>query len=114
MRISDWSSDVCSSDLIENQTITLSNYDDKTFAKAVEAVTQSGDKDREKTMDFADITSENQVTAAKIAQDNRSEKRRAGKVCVGKIRSSGSQYIYKTNEQTIQKKSYKKKLTKKT
>src|SRR3546814_2810072 len=65
MRISDWSSDVCSSDLVDPQ---LTLYPE--FARA-------------KAKNVADLTE---------AGENRSEERRVGKECVSTCRSRWSPY----------------------
>src|SRR3546814_8996498 len=80
MRISDWSSDVCSSDLgiqvVQNQELPLSTL---SFDSPARSLANSG-------ADYALIVLETTQAAS------RSEERRVGKECVSTCRSRWSQY----------------------
>src|SRR3546814_9860362 len=84
MRISDWSSDVCSSDLLFN------DYD--TFLPE----NPSGTSDRKLApflTNAAEIEKRKQVRRSGLElRNHRSEERRVGKECVSKCRSRWSQY----------------------
>src|SRR3546814_13757307 len=107
MRISDWSSDVCSSDLIDERLVDrrrLAEIDavEIDADAAVEAdvaarCTDAADHDRRaeaRTLgnhDVGDIGSE----VAYVSRPGRSEERRVGKECVRTCRSRWSRYHYK-------------------
>src|SRR3546814_7686819 len=75
MRISDWSSDVCSSDLDRGHyTVYLPAYDDARLLKEL--------------MRFPDMQWQ-------VFSKHRSEERRVGKECVSTCRSRWSPYNYK-------------------
>src|SRR3546814_16053850 len=97
MRISDWSSDVCSSDLVLAQAIVNEGLKSVTAGidpmdikrgidKAVEAVTQEIKKNAVPCKDRKAIAQVGTV---------RSEERRVGKACVRTCRSRRSPYYYK-------------------
>src|SRR3546814_11527061 len=71
MRISDWSSDVCSSDLAQLQLLGRPEQPD------------------------ADVGSQDQHRAAERREGQRSEERRVGKECVSTCSSRWSPYHYK-------------------
>src|SRR3546814_3398193 len=77
MRISDWSSDVCSSDL---PSIKLTNHQ----LRLIALVTNSGK--------FLDEASKDLSRTALVRISCRSEERRVGKECVSTCRSRWSRY----------------------
>src|SRR3546814_1081451 len=88
MRISDWSSDVCSSDLLDHAfgqrivrlTVFPGTVDDLVFD--VGDVAHVGQV----------ITAETQPAGHQVESDHRSEERRVGKECVSTCRSRWSPY----------------------
>src|SRR3546814_15191750 len=83
MRISDWSSDVCSSDLVQIAMVELAQHPHR--PDGAEAASDIGP---EVGRDIAgDVGAE--------AVDIRSEERRVGKECVSTCRSRWSPYHYK-------------------
>src|SRR3546814_16335565 len=99
MRISDWSSDVCSSDLITMLTCLRGTgmpiSDIRRYAELVRA----GDGNEEARL--ALLTAHRQRVLAQLAEvtehlgaieGKRSEERRVGKECVSKCRARGSPY----------------------
>src|SRR3546814_4414058 len=82
MRISDWSSDVCSSDLISENTASKTEPD----TSAVTEKTQSTWKD------WKSWSSHFVTKATEIKNKARSEERRVGKECVSTCRSRWSPY----------------------
>src|SRR3546814_11363782 len=96
MRISDWSSDVCSSDLLEHWSLwpvraSLLTGPPKSGRSHLGRIFQhwsSGD-----VIDDADLADEQMIFHAwNRAQGLRSEERRVGKECVRTCRSRGSQH----------------------
>src|SRR3546814_3223879 len=82
MRISDWSSDVCSSDLLVDLTIEAKK---KTTAEAInEAMVKAAKGNRLKGI-LA-------VSDEPLVSSDRSEERRVGKECVSTCRSRWSPY----------------------
>src|SRR3546814_2558513 len=80
MRISDWSSDVCSSDLAENTPLTA---EDVVFTfQSIADPAFKGDPALAQLMQGVVVT----------ARDARSEERRVGKECVSTCRSRWSPY----------------------
>src|SRR3546814_16478384 len=95
MRISDWSSDVCSSDLLEAEIrvdygMGLGHDPASAMVLGIQAH-QSGFVSRE-------FVQENFEGITNVAQ--RSEERRVGKECVSTCRSRWSQYHKKTKKNT--------------
>src|SRR3546814_12227355 len=96
MRISDWSSDVCSSDLALRRINDL-------VAAAIEEVLIAGRRDRSISVG-GDPRSEADSILAMLqgaqlmARVTRSEERRVGKACVSTCRSRWSQYNYKKQQ----------------
>src|SRR3546814_12090984 len=87
MRISDWSSDVCSSDLLDTKDFQFlyAEGDDLVFM----------DKDSFEQINIGkDVVGE----AHEFLQDGRSEERRVGKECVSTCRSRWAPYHYKKIE----------------
>src|SRR3546814_17379790 len=89
MRISDWSSDVCSSDLVAGFGRTPRSNP----ATYTGAFTQIRDW-------FAGLP-ESQARGYKPGRFSRSEERRVGKVCVSTCSSRWSPYHYKKQKPTI-------------
>src|SRR3546814_13471664 len=91
MRISDWSSDVCSSDLVE-----LLDGDEKTLRRIEKALRRAGAADgesRPKIFQALDLEFEQEPAAQpEDASPARSEERRVGKECVSTCRSRWSPY----------------------
>src|SRR3546814_10874594 len=81
MRISDWSSDVCSSDLRQMRDLPVGRAAGEGILAAFEAEQQS---DRARRHDGADVHP--------VADGVRSEERRVGKECVSTCRSRWSPY----------------------
>src|SRR3546814_12873925 len=101
MRISDWSSDVCSSDLgggtgLYDTTLAAfrsaqKDYDPDYFNAVV--LLSDGANDDPGSMRQADLLK----ALRDEADPERSEERRVGKECVSTCRSRWSQYHYKNN-----------------
>src|SRR3546814_14432770 len=97
MRISDWSSDVCSSDLEEDARL-LSFLDegfDAIVATSPQFMTALGIKtDYDKLNDYTDAQNQRVLAMeeAQLAEMKRSEERRVGKECVSTCRSRWSPY----------------------
>src|SRR3546814_12588295 len=96
MRISDWSSDVCSSDLIEQAHQDMeaaqrqqdyARMSEIQYGKLPELEKQIAAAQAAETQDFKLL--QDKVTAEEIAEV-RSEERRVGKECVGTCRSRWS------------------------
>src|SRR3546814_5249936 len=86
MRISDWSSDVCSSDLEEIKPGTVKPFDDASVQSELTELYQN----REKQKHFEEFSDK---------LDQRSEERRVGKECVSTCRSRWSPYHKNKNLQ---------------
>src|SRR3546814_13252579 len=97
MRISDWSSDVCSSDLIERKNIVA---DDLAMFMAL-----AGDNQHVTLLQLADThlnrfgafpgflnLTAGRASGENLLPDNRSEERRVGKECVSTCRSRWAPY----------------------
>src|SRR3546814_11072008 len=96
MRISDWSSDVCSSDLVR---------DDVQAGGAVDLVLdQPGDRDLVPRQPLGDVGEDTGPVVDDDVEVERSEERRVGKECVSTCRSRWSPYHYKkkNNEKLIE------------
>src|SRR3546814_19509685 len=115
MRISDWSSDVCSSDLFGRAGAQAMGFDvefsarstprqDATFAKAIressvpvilptflQSAYQGGHKILE-NLPLPPFRNAAQLASVNIFADGRSEERRVGKECVSTCRSRWSPY----------------------
>src|SRR3546814_11891774 len=91
MRISDWSSDVCSSDLFATEDPKLLDYEGA-------EIVLIGARPNPEEAYGADLEPEHE--SADTA-DIRSEERRVGKECVSTCRSRGSPYTYKKKHHTI-------------
>src|SRR3546814_11151285 len=100
MRISDWSSDVCSSDLFDKAGFTGNPLEDGTLDRfrtlkidisklTLEAVKEAGVTSKE------GLRAKNFWTLGLVY---RSEERRVGKECVSTCRSRWSPYHYKKNK----------------
>src|SRR3546814_15976144 len=87
MRISDWSSDVCSSDLATYNPVFGADGTPRKVVKIATDITRQVRQEREARHRLA---------------DSRSEERRVGKECVSTCRSRWSPYNYKTTQQYIQ------------
>src|SRR3546814_17236934 len=104
MRISDWSSDVCSSDLLlfdpTTATVAHNNMQGSTFLDECISGTSGGllgmtlvyplDTVKTRLQTRPHYTSPLHVCREMIAADGRSEERRVGKECVSPCRSRGS------------------------
>src|SRR3546814_3396956 len=86
MRISDWSSDVCSSDLLIARTLILALLI-VALADPQSASEQSSSQERIFAFDVSDS-----IPASLRAWMKRSEERRVGKECVSTCRSRWSPY----------------------
>src|SRR3546814_12925503 len=106
MRISDWSSDVCSSDLAVTELGNATGFDFELqdrgglgHAKLIEARNQFlGLASKSKKLVGVRPTGLSDEPQYKIDIDWRSEERRVGKECVSKCRSRWSPYQYKKNK----------------
>src|SRR3546814_5299636 len=92
MRISDWSSDVCSSDLVEagprgEQPVQKDVVRQGDCIALMEAMPEAS-----VDMVFADPPYNLQLEGELLRPNNRSEERRVGKECVGTCRSRWWQY----------------------
>src|SRR3546814_15854664 len=108
MRISDWSSDVCSSDLDMVPTqgtaigaaieLGMRSFDfDNGMSKAMIIITD-GENHEDDAVAAAKMAQEKGVTVHVVgvgSQEGRSEERRVGKECVSTCRSRWSPYKYK-------------------
>src|SRR3546814_8731314 len=83
MRISDWSSDVCSSDLVEQLVVALEG---RGVAVAVPVGLEG---------DLHDLAVVGPAGGDALGAAGRSEERRVGKECVSTCRSRWSPYHYK-------------------
>src|SRR3546814_12400412 len=101
MRISDWSSDVCSSDLLRLQLARLLDWGDAhaTFDAAVKDLPPElrGERPAGSPHSPWELLEHLRVTQRDIL---RSEERRVGKECVSTCRSRWSPYHYKKNKKT--------------
>src|SRR3546814_1821857 len=82
MRISDWSSDVCSSDLVQQKTLNLQQAN-----AALELLYQSS-----RSLATRQANAEGLDELISRFQQRRSEERRVGKECVSTCRSRWSPY----------------------
>src|SRR3546814_13812048 len=96
MRISDWSSDVCSSDLIAvrelHQPVVTNQALANRFVQAREAALQAAparDMDEDLLALVAELIG---IRPLAISRTDRSEERRVGKECVSTCRSRWSPY----------------------
>src|SRR3546814_8242140 len=86
MRISDWSSDVCSSDLSHSDLRTpMEQQAGKPLKKTTSSYSHVGVSERDLTQDAPDAAHKGQTRS-------RSEERRVGKECVSTCRSRWSRY----------------------
>src|SRR3546814_20088270 len=93
MRISDWSSDVCSSDLDDVHRRVGRRFEEEHLGIGLERVGES--------LRIAGIHRGRLDPEARQQRIDRSEARRVGKECVNTCRSRWSPYHYK-NKETIQ------------
>src|SRR3546814_16828235 len=92
MRISDWSSDVCSSDLLEAAAARERVPMAEAWASSADACPSAVPIGAAAAVPWLAIPSEPDVKEV----NTRSEERRVGKECVGTCRSRGSTDHYKT------------------
>src|SRR3546814_15783423 len=99
MRISDWSSDVCSSDLAISATKAIQQEMDDTVelmelaeAEGDNALVDEGVVTLEALADRADDDKIRALLAGEADANDRSEERRVGKECVSTCRSRWSPY----------------------
>src|SRR3546814_6535780 len=89
LRISDWSSDVCSSDLSASRTVFITKTDDDAVdhaLEAIECISQTQDNELTQTRSETKTLG----TDEKLHDDFlRSEERREGTECVGTWRTRG-------------------------
>src|SRR3546814_15140352 len=103
MRISDWSSDVCSSDLVDTKADTVAWYgaDDLTRIALIDCIVVSDDlidalhiaEHVEASMNLGRITGMDGLYFGVSRALPRSEERRVGKECVSTCRSRWSQCL---------------------
>src|SRR3546814_15070460 len=92
MRISDWSSDVCSSDLyIAIVRSILAMLDDQ-YELAVIAAVETDSNDRWELAAFTQYRARAGCSPSFFPDETRSEERRVGKECVSTCRSRWSPY----------------------
>src|SRR3546814_20778523 len=98
MRISDWSSDVCSSDLQRAGLAHITTGDDRDVVAGV-AVAVVADTERRSATGtpVVVVCGQRGVLGGQVA---RSEERRVGKECVSTCRYRWSPYHYKKNTNT--------------
>src|SRR3546814_19982734 len=94
MRISDWSSDVCSSDLAPADDITLSTASGRDSAYIAVHMVKGTPYQRY-------FTAAERIFTAHEGRPHRSEERRVGKACVRTCRSRWSPYHTKNNNTTM-------------
>src|SRR3546814_17529844 len=97
MRISDWSSDVCSSDLIKgdaamNQPAIPAEIRERIIAAAVELYEQAGRENLPTVDQVRRVARADMNTTSAVMKAWRSEERRGGKECVSTCRSRWSPY----------------------
>src|SRR3546814_1548072 len=98
MRISDWSSDVCSSDLIIRAIEVNDGAGLLGHENAVSGLHQPVDQHiRQAILQSLQHFAPN----PRMVQNRRSEERRVGKECVSTCRSRWSQYHYKKNTKSM-------------
>src|SRR3546814_3297666 len=86
MRISDWSSDVCSSDLIMDKRA----FKDKVYTLSAKLIQAMANPRR---LEIIDLLGQGERSVEEIARETaRSEERRVGKECVSTCRSRWSPY----------------------
>src|SRR3546814_11904134 len=99
MRISDWSSDVCSSDLVEGNAILVAG-DRATFERLVGVAAGDAERTQVDEREVGIGAARDDIGAARLqpvreclrVSDRRSEERRVGKECVSTCRSRWSPY----------------------
>src|SRR3546814_12675580 len=96
MRISDWSSDVCSSDLVDSELFNAVVQGNR----MIEGVAEHGVVDSNRKVFLGQIPKRNSEPRAQ-AFTGRSEERRVGKECVSTCRSRWSPYHYKKKHSII-------------
>src|SRR3546814_17431319 len=103
MRISDWSSDVCSSDLhVERDHRRQAERDQ--FEREAEMIVEIGgidDDDQRVGTAFARLSAEDDVARPRLVGAGRSAERRVGKECVSPCRSRRDAQYYKNTIITI-------------
>src|SRR3546814_16697304 len=97
MRISDWSSDVCSSDLDDAQPAGEPGGEDQRLVQLLAELMGAGAARRAGPgrVQLADVEGRERSDVLKIGDVERSEERRVGKECVSTCRSRWSAYILK-------------------
>src|SRR3546814_1631926 len=96
MRISDWSSDVCSSDLRRARQLLQVGGDIEALGRAaMDAADAAGGEDADAGEVGADHGGGDGGRARPAGRQHRSEERRLGKECVSTCRSRWSPYHYK-------------------
>src|SRR3546814_18509413 len=113
MRISDWSSDVCSSDLEGVECFRAYDADLPEYAAAIDVYPEADDRDTTwlhvqeyaapAQIPEADVRrrfGEVLAAAREVFGVPRSDERRVGKECVSTCRARWSRYDYKTNKES--------------
>src|SRR3546814_14847905 len=98
MRISDWSSDVCSSDLRQaTPELDKARSDQPQGRQARGAREREQDRERKRQHERAHADEHGEREAAHRSVETRSAERRVGQECVSTCRSRWSPYHYKKN-----------------
>src|SRR3546814_17516569 len=99
MRISDWSSDVCSSDLIAHEAVALFDRVDFLQPQSISelsALLRHWQRDLDAAINNAALSqtldANIRATRGRLVFGLRSEERRVGKECVSQCRSRGSPF----------------------
>src|SRR3546814_14045461 len=90
MRISDWSSDVCSSDLSLTRALSVSRLRSTRTEKEISSISAPPPKPRRRPVPP-------RPSSARRAAARRSEERRVGKECVVRVDTGGCPNIKKNN-----------------
>src|SRR3546814_20119549 len=98
MRISDWSSDVCSSDLNECRVTSSSAHCADDRKEEVERMRQAVTAWARQSAELRALVDAVETERNFYFGFDRSEERRVGKACVRKCRSRWSPYQLKTNK----------------
>src|SRR3546814_11648871 len=102
MRISDWSSDVCSSDLPASMYLSFDENAPASREPKLKSVLKTGKAPTLPNSSSCSLTAPlpDSATPSKFRSLSRSEERRVGKECVSTCRSRWSPYHYKKKKKT--------------